>query len=71
LATTSASFILGCHAGFARMTALSCIISSSRSVRTGVTATWRPARKGSGKAAISVILSALPEMIVQRGIPRL
>ena len=35
-----------------------------------MTATLRPTWKGSGKAAVSVMLSGLPKF-VQRGIPRL
>jgi hypothetical protein len=53
-----------CHAGFARMRALSCIIASSRNVRIGVTDTLCPTWKGSRKAAISDILSHLPKLAV-------
>jgi len=56
----SASFILTCHRGFARMSALIRIIASSRSVLIFATGNLCPPAKGSGKAAVSDNSADLP-----------
>lgn len=68
----SASFILTCHSGFARIWALIRIIASSRSVRIGATGTRRSLAKGSGKAAVSDNVDGLPlvDMVTRAESPR-